>query len=53
MEKEFICCICFRTFEGFGNNPDPISVVKDARCCDECNGIVIQARINIVRSKNK
>ena len=29
------CCICNRTFEGYGNNPAPLS--HNGRCCDECN----------------
>jgi hypothetical protein len=39
----FICSICQRACEGFGNNAEP---VNDGRCCDRCdNEIVIPARI--------
>lgn len=33
MEK--ICCICKKTFIGFGNNPEPI---MSGCCCEYCNG---------------
>lgn len=43
----FECCICGRSFEGFGNNPYPVNTDENARCCDECNwGQVIPARLN-------
>lgn len=35
MTNKFKCCICFKEFEGYGNNPEP--VLKKGRCCDECN----------------
>lgn len=47
--REFICCICNRIGEGWGNNPDGAmwktsdgEVVEprfkaEDRCCDECN----------------
>ena len=39
-EKEkYICCICGKEFEGYGNNPDPVK--KEGRCCDECNQKVV------------
>ena len=41
--KKHTCCICKKTFIGYGNNPDPIK--KRGRCCDECNNIVILERI--------
>ena len=37
------CCICGKTFRGFGNNPDPIKDVdgqlldEKLRCCDACD----------------
>ena len=36
------CCICGRTFNGYGNNARPI---KDGQCCNECNDIVIMERL--------
>lgn len=45
MKKKFICCICGKECEGYGNNPDPLR--KQGRCCDECNKEVIKARLEI------
>jgi hypothetical protein len=42
-EKTFRCCICGKTFNGYGNNPAPVKV--SGRCCDRCNDIVISERI--------
>ena len=40
------CCLCGEFFEGFGNNPYPISIKDDDECCDDCNwGKVIPARV--------
>lgn len=41
--KEHVCCICGKTFVGYGNNPYPIK--NEGRCCDSCNQLVIQERI--------
>lgn len=30
-----VCCICGKTFYGWGNNPYP--VVSEGECCDMCN----------------
>ena len=43
MKEIHTCCLCGCLFEGFGNNPYPLS--EEGRCCDECNDKVIQARI--------
>ncbi len=43
---EYTCCICGKKFYGFGNNPWPLIKDVDARCCDECNMLVIEARID-------
>ena len=40
---EYTCCICGKKCKGFGNNPFPIKI--EGRCCDDCNMIVIAARI--------
>lgn len=48
MEKEkFVCCICGGTFVGFGNNPYPLCHREDydSRCCNDCDNLVIQARM--------
>ena len=36
------CSICKEKIEGFGNNAQPIN---DGRCCDDCNMLVVLARI--------
>lgn len=57
MEKKIeknVCCICGREYEGYGNNAEPL--VYKGRCCDECNGLVIQYRlygIHLVGSARK
>ena len=49
MEKRFKCCICGKTFGGWGNNPWPIVNDEGARCCDDCNFTrVVPERINLV-----
>lgn len=46
MENGKLCCICGAPIEGFGNNPDPVVTLENARCCDACNNdFVIPARI--------
>ena len=43
---KFTFCICGRESTGFGNNPVPI--VDNGKCCDECNiKVVIPSRIVI------
>lgn len=40
---ENTCCLCGETYQGFGNNAEPI---MDGRCCDACNASkVIPERI--------
>jgi len=42
-----ICCICKKSFNGFGNNPHPIVDNCEEICCDACNELkVIPARFN-------
>ena len=36
-KQKFKCCICGKIFEGWGNNPYPVSEDPDDRCCDFCN----------------
>lgn len=39
------CCICHRSFIGYGNNAQPY---KDGYCCNECNNnFVIPKRIEL------
>ena len=46
-DNSWKCCLCDAEFiGGFGNNPDPVVVKWDARCCDACNtNTVIPARL--------
>lgn len=38
------CCICGQLFEGYGNNPAPISTRGE--CCDDCNiNLVVPRRL--------
>lgn len=41
------CIICGKEINKFGNNPIPLVAKgnEKERCCDECNGYVVQARI--------
>ena len=50
MERRmFRCCLCGKIFTGFGNNPWPISLDPNDRCCDECNmNKVIPARLELM-----
>ena len=46
--ETYICCLCGKEKEGFGNNPYPLCKENDfeSRCCDDCNiSLVIPARI--------
>lgn len=54
MNKEkHVCCICGEEFEGWGNNPYPLVDDENARCCDECNTLVIVARLIELSEKEK
>jgi hypothetical protein len=54
MEK-FICCLCDKEVEGYGNDPRPLPMKdENDECCDECNlAKVIPARINLVILKSR
>ncbi len=47
MKEELKCCLCGTNIEdGFGNNPEPVSLNEEDRCCDDCNAEeVIPARL--------
>lgn len=46
MKRTYVCCICGREHEGWGNNPWPVNKDPDARCCDDCNVYtVVPARL--------
>jgi hypothetical protein len=38
------CCLCGSSYERLGNNPYPLS--STGRCCDACDEVVIEARID-------
>ena len=47
--KNYVCCICGKKIEGYGNNPWPIGDSKE-KCCDSCNiNKVIPARMSYER----
>lgn len=47
MEKKKKCCICGKSFIGWGNNP--WTVKDDGVCCDECNMMrVLPKRIELL-----
>ena len=37
-----VCVVCEQPYSGYGNNAKPL---KDGRCCDDCNGLVIAERV--------
>lgn len=42
----YICSICGKKFNDWGNNPYPVTKGERDRCCDNCNEeFVIPARI--------
>jgi len=48
------CCLCGEFFEGFGNNPYPISIKDDDACCDDCDwGKVIPARFKQIQDQEQ
>ena len=45
-DLEFTCCICNKTVQEYGNNPEPINNDEYTKCCDDCNGMyVVPARM--------
>lgn len=47
--RKIKCCICGKTFEGYGNNPWPLA--EKGLCCDSCYFKVIQARLKLAKEK--
>ena len=48
------CCLCGKKFEGYGNNPAPLTeesyIYSEKRCCDDCNSKkVIPERLKRMR----
>ena len=48
LEKVKVCSICYRKYKGWGNNASPVNI---GRCCDDCNFLVIIARLNLTKTK--
>lgn len=49
--KFYTCCICGKEFNDWGNNPWPVVLDPDAKCCDDCNWKkVIPARIKEINN---
>lgn len=41
-----LCCMCGYELDGYGNNPEPLALQDNERCCDVCNGkYVLPARM--------
>ena len=50
MAEKKTCCICGKTFDGYGNNPYPVK--DNGVCCDGCNNdVVIPKRIRLMWNK--
>ena len=45
------CCICKKEIKGYGNNPFPLK--NKGRCCDNCNKLVILARLSTYGMKGE
>lgn len=45
----YTCACCLRQEQGFGNNPAPLIQSADARCCNECNKVVVFLRMMMMR----
>ena len=44
------CALCTGSYEGYGNNPQPVLEDMNDRVCDSCNwNIVIPARIRVMK----
>lgn len=46
--EEHKCCICGRTFYGWGKNPAPVK--NEGVCCDDCNvNVVLKERLRRIK----
>ncbi len=46
-----VCPICGKTYEGYGNNPEPLNI--EGRVCDQCNmDVIIPVRL-LLLNKSK
>ena len=52
LDNGYVCCICGKTFNGYGNNPYPVSKNENDKCCYQCNlDTVIPARLMEMHQK--
>lgn len=52
LKEKYVCCICGKIEEGYGNDPWPLS--EKGKCCDECNfEKVVPARITMLRAEEE
>ena len=50
--NECICCICGRKVKEWGNDPWPVMLDDDAKCCNKCDmEVVLPARMNLMEAK--
>ena len=47
-EEKGVCCICGGLYFRWGNNAQP---VEDGRCCDVCNMMVINTRLQAIMNR--
>ena len=40
----WVCSICNKVSQGFGNNPQPVKRNVESRCCDDCNNTIVVPR---------
>ena len=54
MENKYICCLCGKEFEGYGDNPAPVDGIygNSNKCCSNCNmTFVLPARMEALTHK--
>ena len=50
----YVCCICNKVFDDWGNDPAPIVMDEDAKCCNECDmAVVLPARLKALQTQIK
>ena len=46
------CALCGKEYTHYGNNPQPLLPDIDQRVCDECNALVVIARLQQFAEQN-
>ena len=50
--EEHKCCICGKTFYGYGNDPYPVK--EEGECCESCHwDVVLKERFRLAKEKNQ